>query len=104
LCSKIKYQRINNPINKRENGLKRQFSKDVQINNKYMKKCSASLVMKEMQIKTTQILLHSSEGLSQGNKQQLLARMAGGRAYSLLVGMQISPTTMEFIREVPNKL
>jgi hypothetical protein len=33
-------KRTNNPVNKSENELNRQFLKEVQMTNKYMKKCS----------------------------------------------------------------
>jgi hypothetical protein len=50
---KFSPQRINNPIKKWALKLNREFSKEeVQIASKFMK-CSTSLVMKEMQIKTT---------------------------------------------------
>jgi hypothetical protein len=91
---KIKSQRTNNPIIKWVNELTRQFSKEeIQMVNKYLKKCSCILSPKgnKNQNKNqnyTKIPSHPSQIGHDQENIQVLVRMQGKRnPHTLLVGI-----------------
>ena len=100
-------RKTNNPIKKWAKDLNRHFSKqDIQSTQRHIKGCSASLAIREMQIKTT-MRYHFTlvrMAIKQINKQVLERFWRKGNPSTLLVGMQTGAATVENSMEFPQKI
>jgi hypothetical protein len=101
---KLNSPKTNEPIKKWTTELNITFSKKkFKWTKKHMKKCSPSLAIKEMQIKTT-LRFHLTPVRIDIIKNTNKNRMWGKRnPHTLLVGMQASATTLENNMEASSK-